>query len=81
MTLLLLRSTPQLPNMVLGKVLTGSEGRVAFLRGGKTVPGLFREVLKGNAFPFTIIVHISLISDGLERFMGEQRYVDQPYNP
>lgn len=45
-----------------------------------TVPGLFREVLKGKAFPLTIIVHISLMNEVLKRFMGEQRRVGQPYN-
>lgn len=48
----------------------GGKSRIPQKRkNSTTMPGLFREVLKGKAFPFTIIVHVYLMNEGLERFM------------
>lgn len=51
-------------------------------KSSTTVPGLFKEVVKGKAFPFNN--HSPHLSEEQGReavFMGEKRCVDQPYNP
>lgn len=50
-------------------------------KNSTAVPGLFREVLKGKAFPSPTTVHIALLNEVLKWFMGEQRFAGQLYNP
>lgn len=50
----------------------GGKSRIPQKRKNSTaVPGLFREVVKGKAFPLTVIVHISLMNEVLKRFIRE----------